>query len=543
MKNKRLYLYLLLILVLSNACYQKNDEENNIFKYNQIDGIETLDPAFAKSLSIMWGVHFIYNTLVEVDSSLKIQPSLAKKWTISADGLHYTFHLRDDIFFQDNPAFPNGKGRKMVAQDIVYSFKRIMDPAMASAGAWIFNGRMANQNPFEAVNDSTFMIHLMTPFRPLPEILSMPYCSIVPHEVVKRWGKDFRNHPCGTGPFQFAFWDEGNILMLHKNKNYWEKDRAGIRLPYLEGIKVTFNETRAMEFLRFKQKDLDFMNGIDGAMQDLVLSKRGILRPEFEQKMNLSKKTYLNTEYLGFYIGTENKAFAPNPVQNKKIRQAINYAIDRQKIITYFRNGIGVPATKGFIPVGMPGTEHSIMNGYNYNPQKALALLSEAGFPYGKGLQTINLTTPDANVDICNFVAGQLNDIGIRTQVEVMQKGLLRQQMSRGSLAFFKAQWIADYPDAETYLAFFYSKFPAPPNYTRFENKTFDIWYEKSLRENEDEKRFQLYEKMDSLVSSYAPVVPLYYDQILHFTQKNIQGLQSNALNMIDLRRVKKLEK
>jgi peptide/nickel transport system substrate-binding protein len=123
-----------------------------------------------------------------------------------------------------------------------------------------------------------------------------------------------------------------------------------------------------------------------------------------------------------------------------------------------------------------------------------------------------------------------------------MQKGLLRQQMSRSGLAFFKAQWIADYPDAETYLAFFYSPFPAPPNYTRFHDKTFDAWYEKSLAMNNDSARFVLYGKMDSLVSSKAPVVPLYYDEILHFTQKNVIGLQSNALNLIDLRRVRKIK-
>lgn len=540
MKNKSILLFIILLIPFYFSCNFNKESEKNIFRYNQIDGIETLDPAFAKSLSIMWGVHFIYNTLVEVDSELKIQPSLAKSWEISKNGLHYTFHLRTDVYFQDNIAFLNEKGRKMKAVDVVYSFNRIIDPAIASAGAWIFNGRVDERNPFEAIDDSTFVLNLKTPFRPLPEILSMPYCSIVPHEVVEKWGKDFRNHPCGTGPFQFAFWDEGTILMLHKNKNYWEKDERGLRLPYLDGIKVSFNETRAMEFLRFKQKDLDFMNGIDGSMQDLVLTKKGTLRPEFEKTINLSKKTYLNTEYLGFYVGNENKDFISNPIKNLKIRQAINYAIDRKKIITYFRNGIGVAANKGFIPVGMPGTEHPVVKGYNYNTEKAKLLLAEAGYPNGNGLPIIQLSTPDANVDICNFIASQLNDIGIRCQVNVMQKGLLRQQMSKGALPFFKAQWIADYPDAETYLAFFYSKFPAPPNYTRFSNLTFDAWYEQSLKENEDSVRYKMYAKMDSLVSSYAPVVPLYYDQILHFTQKNVTGLQSNSLNMIDLRRVRK---
>jgi len=511
-----------------------------VFRYNQATGMETLDPAFAKSLSIMWGVHFIYNTLLEVDTALHIVPSLAKSWEISDDGLHYTFHLRNDVFFHDNEAFKNGKGRRMLASDVAYTFQRLIDPATASAGAWVFNGRVSDSLPFQSLDDSTFVIHLKEPFRPMAEILTMQYCSIVPKEVVEKWGKDFRNHPCGTGPFQLKLWDEGNVLILHKNPRYWEQDETGKPLPYLDAIQVSFNDTKAMEFLLFNQKKLDFVNGIDGSMKDMVLTKKGTLRPEYTDKINLNKHIYLNTEYLGFVIDTNNALLKNSPIKIKKIRQAINYAIDRQKIVTYFRNGVGVPATKGFTPIGMPGTEKAKMQGYTYNPDKALQLLAEAGFPNGRNLPIITLTAPDAYVDVCNFVASQLNEIGIPAKVEVMLAGLLRQMMTRSQVGFFKAGWIADYPDAETYLACFYSEFPAPPNYSRFSSTTFDKWYRQSLITNDDSTRFELYGKMDSLVSAEAAVVPLFYDELLHFTQKNIVGMQRNSLNIIDLKRVRK---
>jgi oligopeptide transport system substrate-binding protein len=513
-----------------------------IFRYNQISGMETLDPAFAKSLAIMWGTHFIYNTLLEVDSGLNTVPSLAKNWDISPDGLQYTFHLRNDIYFHDNDAFVEGKGRRMTAGDVVYSFNRIIDPAEATAGAWVFNGRVREQQPFEAPNDTTFIIHLKEPFRPLPQILTMQYCSVIPKEVVQKWGKDFRNHPCGTGPFQFKYWDEGNMLVLHRNPHYWEKDEGGNQLPYLDAVQVSFNDTRAIEFLLFNQKKIDFINGIDGSMKDMILTRKGTLRPEFQNKINLHKQTYLYTEYLGFVIDSTNALVKKNPVKLRKIRQAINYAIDRQKIVTYFRNGVGIPATggRGFVPTGMPGTEYAVATGYEYNPAKALQLLKEAGFPEGKNLPAITLTAPDVYVDICNFVASELNEVGIRTQVQVMLMGLLRQMMTKNQLPFFKAGWVADYPDAETFLACFYSEFPSPPNYTRFNNKTFDQWYKESLVANNDTLRYRLYAQMDSLVSSEAPVVPLYYDELLHFIQKDVTGLQSNALNIIDLRRVRK---
>lgn len=531
-------LFLYFALLFSSGCTSESASQKGIFRYNQADGIETLDPAFARNLAVMWGVHFIFNTLVTVDSSMQITPSLAKSWSVSDDGTRYVFHLRTDVYFQDNPAFKNGKGRKMTAEDVVYSFQRLVDPKVAAAGAWVFHGRVAEQQPFEAVNDSTFVLNLKAPFGPMLGILSMPYCSIVPHEVTEKWGKDFRNHPCGTGPFQLGFWDEGNALMLYQNPHYWEKDSAGRCLPYLKGVKISFNETRAMEFLRFEQHELDFMNGIDGSMQDLVLTKRGKLRPKFRKDIHLNKNVYLNTEYLGFLLDTTKAAFQNNPLRILKVRQAINYAIDRKKIITYFRNGIGIPAIGGFIPPGTPGFRGKQMYGYHYDPDKALALLAEAGFPKGKGMPPVYLSAPDANIDVCTFIARELNDLGIPVKVQVMQNGLLHQQMASSQLAFFKAQWIADYPDAETFLAFFYSPLPAPPNYTRFQSRQFDKWYRESIATKNDSLRFLLYRSMDSLAMSYAPVVPLYYGQILHFTHKNVHGLSTNALNIIDLKRV-----
>lgn len=536
--SRQLLWIVIVFFFLGNGCQQQRADNKDFFRYNQSEGIETLDPAFARSLSIMWGVHFIFNTLVEVDSSMQIRPSLAKSWSVSNDGMTFTFHLRTDVYFQDNPAFPDGKGRKMTAKDVVYSFERLVDPKVASAGAWVFHDRVADANPFVAANDSTFVLNLKRPFQPMLGILSMPYCSIVPHEVTEKWGKDFRSHPCGTGPFRLGFWDEGNVLMLYRNPHYWEKDAAGKQLPYLKGIKITFNETRSLEFLRFEQGELDFMNGIDGSMQDLVLTKRGHLRPKFQKDINLKKSVYLNTEYLGFLLDTSGAAFRNNPLRLLKVRQAINYAIDRRKIITYFRNGIGLPAVGGFIPPGMPGFKTNRIKGYEYNPQKALELLKEAGFPHGRGLPPIDLSTPDANIDVCTFIATELNDLGIPAKVQVMQNGLLHQQMSNSQLPFFKAQWIADYPDAETFLAFFYGALPAPPNYTRFKNTTYDNWYRQSVATKQDGQRFSLYRKMDSLAMSQAPVVPLYYGQILHFTHKNVHGLSTNALNIIDLKRV-----
>lgn len=528
------------ILLLLWSCGRSHQDFDNTFRFNQIGGLESLDPAFAKNLAIMWQVQQLYNTLVTVDTQLNIQPSLAKRWQYNEDN-SITFYIRDDVYFHDNAVFPQGKGRNMTAHDIVYSFNRLIDPQTASSGAWIFNDRVSTQQPFSAPDDTTFIIRLTQPFQPIIYLLSMPYCAIVPHEGITSYGKDFRSNPIGTGPFKFSQWDENNFLLLRKNEKYWEKDNNGESLPYLDGISVTFNETRAMEFLLLQQGKLDFINGIDGSVKDLVLNKKGLLKEDYQGKINLYKAPYLNTEYLGILQDTNNVLLKNNPLKHKAVRKAIQYAIDREKIVTYFRNGVGIPANYGFIPKGLPGSNYDrIENAYEYSPQKAAEILTEAGFPQGKGLEPIKLSTPESQSDICNFIASELANIGLEVIVDVMQPGILRQLMSKGDVAFFKAQWIADYPDAETYLSFFLSSLPAPPNYTRYNNSAFDRKYFASIDTIENNRKNQLYSEMDSLIMQDGVVIPLFYDEILHFISPKIQNIQVNQMNIIDLKSVKK---
>lgn len=535
----RSLLPVLALLLLCGCGSDRVGQARNTFYLNLSSGsLESLDPAYAKDLYTMWTVHMLYNTLVEAGEDLHLGPSLATRWEASPDGRTYTFHLRNDVCFQDDPQFPGGKGRRMTAGDVVYSFNRLIDPAVASSGAWIFNDRVTEKDPFVALDDTTVLIRLQTPFRAFPALLSMPYCSIVPREVATHWGKDFRRHPCGTGPFRYFEWDEGNALTFHRNPCYWERDSAGTALPYLDAVQLSFYDSKATEFLLFLQGRLDFVNNIDGSFKDLVLTKNGNVKTEFAGKFQLQKKPYLNTEYLGILVDTGNPLLAAAPTRHRLVRQAINYAIDRHRIATYFRNGLVKAATGGFIPPGLPGSDSTATMGYDYDPAKAGQLLQEAGFPGGKGLGSISILTPDNYADIVNFVASQLQDIGLKVQVEILQPNILRQQMSNSKAPVFRAQWIGDYPDAETYLAFFNSRFPAPPNYTRFKNATFDRWYDEAMV-LPDTARWALYHRMDSLAMNEAPVVPLFYDQRLHFVQNRIGGFASNPMNILELKRVR----
>lgn len=524
-------------MFLLYGCKTKTEQQLQFFRYNQSSGIASLDPAFAKDQATIWACNHLYNSLLKLDDQLQVQPAIARNWSISEDGLTYTFNLRSDVFFHDDACFPQGKPRAVTAQDVVYSFSRLLDPKTASPGSWIFTHAVDSAEPFKAVDDSTFVLKLRKPFRPMTGILTMQYASVIPREAVEKYGAEFRAHPVGTGPFKLKSWKEGTALLLERNDNYFETDDEGKRLPYLDGVKVSFIDNKKTEFLTFKQKQLDFISGIDQSYIDEVLEEDGTLKAEYEGRLILQKTPYLNTEYLGFYC--QPKEGIPSVLQDKRIRQAINYSFNRVEMLQYLRNGVGKPASSGFTPYGLPSFNEQAVPGYQYNKQKALALLQQAGYPNGKGLPEITLHTNDTYKEFALFVSKQLEQIGFNIKVEVVQPSILREWMRQGSAAFFRGSWLADYPDAENYLAVFYSKNPAPPNYTRFSNKVYDALYDKALAENDDNIRYALYQQMERILIDEAPVVLLYYDEVLRFIQPGITGLQPNGVNLLNLHRVR----
>ncbi|MCF1714819.1 ABC transporter substrate-binding protein [Flavihumibacter sp. RY-1] len=537
-RNYRLCIWIFLISLCCWSCSSRDAGDAGYFCYNESTGIASLDPAFAKNQSIMWAVHQLYNTLVEVDSNLQIKPSLAIRWEISEDGLVYRFFLRPDVVFHDDPCFPGGKGRRMLASDVVYSLQRIMNPATASSGAWIFNDRVKEKDGFLAVNDTLLEVHLIAPFPPILGILSMQYCSVLPKEAVDFYGPDFRSHPVGTGPFQFVALEEGQALLMKRNSSYFETDERGRQLPYLHGIKISFNDSKATEFLLFRQGKLHFVNDIDASFKDEILTKTGLLRKDWEGKITLNKHAYLNIEYLGILVDSNNALVKVSPLRLKAIRQALNYGFDRRKLMLYLRNSIGIAAESGFVPAGLPSFDSLEVRGYRFDPIKAQKLLEEAGFPGGKGLPEIRLLTVPIYSELASYIVREWQELGIPVKVEVVQKSFLLEQTAQSQALFFRGSWIADYPDAENYLSVFYGKNPAPPNYTRYNNPAFDRLYEKALTETNDSLRFELYRQMDRMILEDAPVVPLWYDEAIHLVQPFVKNFEPNSLNLLELRRV-----
>jgi len=527
-----------------NADRSDKNEVRKVFRYNESAGIYSLDPAFSKDQASIWACNQLYNGLVQLNDKAQVEPCIAHAWKISEDGLTYTFYLRHDVFFHDHPLFKSGKGRRVIASDFVYSLNRIVDEKVASPGAWIFNNvaKEGNLNLYKAIDDSTFEIKLANPFPPFLGLLSMQYCSVVPKEIVEYYGKEFRCNPIGTGPFRFKMWKEGVKLVMVKNNNYFEFDGKQ-RLPYLDAVSVTFIADKQSVFLEFVKGNLDFMSGIDASYKNELLTPSGKLNPKYKDKFNMVTQPYLNTEYLGFLVDEELSLFKNSPTKLKLIRRAINVGFDKVKMMKYMRNNIGVPATAGFIPQGMPGFDSSKVKGYSYNPELSKQLLAEAGFPNGDGLPEITLSTTASYLDLCKYIQQQLNEIGFKIKLDVNPPATLREMIAKSKVAFFRGSWIADYPDAENYLSLFYSRnfCPKGPNYTHFKSAEFDKLFEKAQSEINDSIRYDYYQKMDQLIIDHAAIVPLYYDQVLCFYQKNIKGATGNSMNLLTLKRVKKL--
>ncbi len=502
-----------------------------VFRYNEHKNISSLDPAFAKDNADISAINQLFNGLVQMDSLMNVIPAIASSWYISENAKTYTFDLRKDVFFHTHYLFGENQTRTVTANDFVYSFDRLRDPKLASPGGWV----LQNVESYKALNQHSFQITLKSPFPAFLGLLTMKYCSVVPKEIVAFYGSNFRSNPIGTGPYKFKRWEENIKLIFRKNNRYFETNSKGEKLPYLEAVSITFLADKQSEFLQFIQGNIDFITGLDASYKDDILRADGVLKSSYASSIKMLRAPYLNTEYLGFYMDSKIPEY-----QSELIRQAMNYGFDRAKMMKYLRNGIGIPAIGGFIPKGLPG--HNEFAGYDYQPEKAKQLLETYQVISGNTQPEVTLTTTANYLSFSEFIQRELQSIGLTIRIEVMPPSSLKTAKSNGKVDLFRASWVADYPDAQNYLSLFYSGNFAPngPNYTHFKDAQFDTWYEQALLETNQTKRIELYQKMDALVIKKAPVVVLFYDEVVRFTPITVTGLGINPTNLLDLKNVQK---
>lgn len=547
---KRLHRFLMMILVLGTfACSgpssQKKEEADHkvVFYYNEKDGISSLDPAESNNTPHIWICHQLYNGLVQLDDSLNVLPCIAKSWEILENGTKYVFHLRQDVYFHDNPCFPDGKGRKVKAYDFEYSFNRLLIVPNSTARSlltYVDRSERCAFRPFQAENDSTFVIYLKQPYSIFLNILTMKYFSVIPYEAVDYYKKSFRTSAVGTGPFMLKQWEEGNRLILVKNPHYFETDAEGNKLPYIDAVSISFIKDKETAFIEFLNGKLDILSGADAINVNEVLDKNGRLNKTYVSKCYLQKMNYLKTDYIGLLV--DEKLNKQSPLHKKAFRQALNYAIDKEQLVSYFRNSVGMPATAGFIPKGFKSFDTSKVKGYTYNPDKVKQLLKEAGYPNGQGLPELVLHITEDYKAQASFLQSQWKEFNIPVKISIEAPSVLRQATFMSQYELFKKSWIVDYTDEENFFSLFYSKNFAPFgfNYTHFKNDKFDELYERALKTINEQEKIKIYQEMDRILIDEAPVIFLFYDEVIRLVNPKVKQLSLNPMNILNLKTVKK---
>jgi len=510
----------------------------------------------------IWGLALMMEGLVEYDKQNNLIPCIAKSWTISEDGLTYTFTLRNDVYFHDSPCFKltGGKGRKVTASDFKYCMERVNNPKTKTRGSWVFRDRIKGAQEYidfmsdksnsevtgisglKAYNDSTLVIELTKPFSPFLSILTMSYGYVYPKEAVEHFGDKFGQNPVGTGAFKLDKWIFDQELLYEKNLSYWGKDSQGNSLPYLDGVRITFTQSSETEFLDFQNGKYDFHDP-SSETYDQITDKNGNLLEADTKNFNMKKQPWLQTVFFGMMQSPELPGGIEGPFAgNKKLRQALNYAVDRDRIMNFVLKNRGIAAVNGPLPPGMPGYDSSI-KGYNYDKEKALKLLDEAGYPNGKGL---NLTLVTGNEEIQKTIAiavqEQFKSIGIDLKLDQLVQATLISKQEEGVFPFWRASWGADYFDPENFMALFYSKniTPKGPNRVGYNNPEIDSLYEKSLAITDFAERKKIYDTMQNIVIEDAAWLFLYYNEKVYLLKNNIDGFYLDGLNIINLKYTKK---
>jgi len=549
-----------MLALQSVSCKKAEINNPKLFRLNFPLGLETLEPVMSNSPQTIWVLMNVMEGLVSYNKSNEIVPQIAKNWIISDDGLKYTFTINTKVKFHNDPCFPNSSGRNVSANDFKYCLERVNDPTTKTRGLWVFRDKIKGANEFyeykakksdKAVNgisgimvpnDSTLVIELTDAFAPFLSLLTMTYGFVYPKEAVDFYGSSFSSHPVGTGPFMFKEWMHDKHLSLVRNDNYYEKDSSGNKLPYLNDVEITFTKSQETEFLDFLNGKYDYHEP-SSEIVDAITDEDGRMIDAEKKDYKLVKQPWLNTVYL-IMVQNENLPVGKTSpfVNNKKLRQAINYAIDKERIVKFVLKNRGHAAYNGPLPVGMPGFD-STVKGYTYNLPKAKELLSEAGYPNGKGLVlTLYISNDELQKNIAIAIQEQLKEIGIEIKLEQTLQSSLNTQQQQGELAFTRGNWGADYFDPENFMSLFYSKniIPFGPNKTGYSNPEIDKMYEKSIRITDIEARKKIYNEMERIVIEDAAWIYLYYNQKIYLLQKGVNGFFLDGLNNLILKYTRK---
>jgi oligopeptide transport system substrate-binding protein len=525
-KGRQIWLVILLLIgfLCSTSYYAKAGSEvrrhyGGEYRVPLASEPVTLDPALYTDIYAMNVAANIFDGLVEFDKNLNVVPAIAKVWKISRDHRTYTFRLRKGVRFHN--------GREVKADDFVFSFSRILSPEIKSPAASFFlnivgakefrEGKRKEVTGLTALDSYTLKVELEEPFAPFLSILAMINAKVVPKEAMS---PDFGKQPVGTGPFRFRSWDPGKDIVLEANQGYFEGR------PYLDSLRF-----RIYPNIEWEKIFADFEKGL--LEQSIVPSNRYelvISDASYRKRYKLISKPQLNLVYIGMNAKAE-------PFKDHRVRQAIYYAVDRQKITQEITKRGSVPA-RGVLPPGIAGFDPNF-RGYPYNPKKALELLAEAGYPEGRGLAPIEIWTVSKGESVRKELEAYKNylaKVGLELVPRVAEnwKEFLA-LINKKKVQMFYAAWYADYPDADNFLyVLFHSK--SRINRMGYNNPEVDELLEQARIEKDYMQRVELYRDIQKRVMREAPIICQHVNSFSYLFQPWVKGVKLSHLGATYLR-------
>tara|TARA_B100000809_G_scaffold51342_1_gene46528 strand:+ start:5501 stop:7207 length:1707 start_codon:yes stop_codon:yes gene_type:complete len=506
----------------------------------------TLDPIKITDIVSFHVASQIFEPLLRFDDKdLSLKPLLVNSWIISEDYLTYTFSLKKGIYFQDNNCFPDGKGKELTANDVVYTFKRIYSEKSSYAYSLFKNQIKGSENYVEgnivglnAIDNYKIEFTLNKPSSNFLNLIANAVSAIVAKEAIEQ------NAIVGSGPFAYSKEnDTETAITLLRNKNYHLSDKQGNQLPYLESVAFNVAKSGQEQLDLFMANKLDIITGIPPeSVKDLVETQIADFQ-DTPTKYILGRYPQVATSFLSL-----NTAIAP--FNNKKVRLALGMAINKSKIVDNILKGEAYsPGNNGIVPSAIKGYDFSSVVGLDFNLSEAKKLLSEAGFPNGKGFPTIKFASLKRNTNLRVALEVQkqlLSNLNINVEISSVLYKEMIDLNANSEVDMCLGGWLGEFPDPVTFLSLFYgADVPTSnqqmsfPNESRYKNEKFDKIYEEALITIDQTKRYELCLIADQIIANDVPVIPLWYHENYQLIQSVVSGYQANSMNIQYLTYVK----
>lgn len=474
---------------------------------------EGLDPLVADSVYESLVVNQIFDGLVALDPGLHVVPALASTWTISRDGLTYTFRLRGDVRFQD--------GTPLTADDVVFTVRRVLDPAHVNAslaspymtviaGAAEFGaGRTDELAGVAALDPHTVRIRLERPYLSFLEALAMDGLRVVPRHFVERVGEDqFARHPLGTGPFRLESWDAHRLRLVAHSAYFGGR-------PHLDAVEIEFDPS--------SNGDAGVAEFLHGGLDAVEVPADHLDELTAEPEVTVYRYQELSVHFLGMSTTTP-------PLDDVRVRQAIAHAVDRDALVA------DAPGTRrqafGILPPGLPGYSPASKT-LAHDPQRARQLLAEAD-PEGHGLRPVellNVATTPATRRMVEHIRADLAAVGLALEVRQVSWSELERRIDDHTAPAFLLGWIADLGDPDTFLRSLFEPGGAA-NYFEFEDAETARLLEAGARELNPVERSRIHRETERRILSLAPVVPLHHSIGAFAVHKAVHGLEPGPMGI-----------